>query len=180
MKCWKCKSKKFHIGEEIKLIGRCYRRKDICLNCKSVRSSIVKKISSLSMTCPCGKGCEVVKSGLFRTKSKPKNRQRYTCKNCSKSFSVRRIRNKNYVGRRYDLQVMKMIERLAKTKKPFSNKYDGKKSPYYSTREIARIVNKRPNQKKIGKSGVHGFLKSMKEKKGLKDGVKDGKTNSNK
>lgn len=116
------------------------------------------KIFTNKRKCPYCRG-NVVKRGLYFTKSNPRKRQKYSCRQCGKFFT---FRSKKYFKLHHPIKILKYIEKLSKTNKLFVNKYDNRKSLNYSSREISGIIKKRYRYH-IAHSKVSGLIKRFKK-----------------
>ena len=96
------------------------------------------KVITVKARCPkCRNGGCVFRAGFYYTIAKPRKRRRFRCKFCCVSFNFRR---KVYFGLDLDLKVLREIERLCFVNKGFINKFDNRKSFFYSNREISRLI----------------------------------------
>lgn len=94
------------------------------------------------MPCPKCNSIEIVIVG--KVKEKP----RYKCKKCGKTYIVRTGMYRQKISPFIKYKILE----LYKTEKLSINKYDYFKKKTYSTREIARILN-------VSKSFVHKVIK---------------------
>ena len=95
--------------------------------------------------------------GYYYTKSKPRKHKRFFCSNCNRSvfFSQRR-------GiKRWDWLIYQAVKRLINERRIEINKYDGKKSPFYSSREITKIIYQTHHKKRVGKTTVSKLIKKF-------------------
>lgn len=90
----------------------------------------------MRMQCLKCKSTDVKKAGMYRIKRTNIARERFRCKNCGFSFTVRTTMFRKKIS----IHLIKKILRLWKTEKPNKNKFDGTGKITYSTREIARLL----------------------------------------
>lgn len=116
------------------------------------------KIKTVKAKCPNCKTKSLIKRRIAHTKRRPHKVRYYSCTNCNKYFN---LKPKRFKYSQYNAKIINIITKLSYKEKISPNKYDNKKSIYYSSREITNIINKKLGYNAVSKTGVWNNLKKL-------------------
>ncbi len=101
------------------------------------------QVIKIKKSCPYCKEFKVIKRGKYFVRSKPHNRQKYSCSNCGRFFNHFRLLNVGHVFG-WDTKVYSQVMKLINKKGYYSSKHDHSKRDkiFLSSRAIMKIVKK--------------------------------------